>query len=216
MKYRLAIFFTLLAAPVMAQTDVWTFNGPQQTFGTSTTFISTPSGLVVTASGFGPGGPVDVVQKNLGVAAEVGLGLANDPAGKNEISSGSFLQFNLLPGVNIDTVSLGTNSTTGGEQWGLSLSNTAGAMGSIFQSGTSNQTVNFQSGGAAFLDITELSGMSGAGVLVSELNEPSPSTIPPGSPIPPGIPEPSSVATLGAGLISLWVIMWLRRRWQIG
>lgn len=163
-----ALFFT---SPAIAQ-DVWTFNGANGPLADTATFLSMPNGIPVVASGFGPGGPVGLFQKNAG-ADEVGLGLQNDPAGLNEISFGSFVQLSLLPGVNIMTVSLGTSSTTNGEQWGLSLSNTAGSLGTIFLTGTSSQVVNFNSGGAAFLDVTELTPGIGNGVLVSEMNEPS-------------------------------------------
>lgn len=197
-----ALFFT---SPAIAQ-DVWTFNGPQGPLGDATTFLSTPSGLLLNAAGFGPSGPAGLFQKNLG-GPEVGLGLQNDPAGLNEISTGSFVQLSLLPGVNIMDVSLGTNSTSGGEQWGLALSNTSGVLGSVFRTGTTNTTVTFPSGGASFLDVTEVSGIAGNGVLVAEMDEPSPGLIPPGTPIPPGIPEPSSLSLYGMALALLAAVM---------
>lgn len=202
-----------VTTPAIAQTDTWTFNGPQVPLGNTTTFLSTPSGLLLNAAGFGPGGPVGLFQKNLG-GPEVGLGLQNDPAGINEITTGSFVQLSLLPGVNIMDVSLGTNSTSGGEQWGLALSNTSGVLGSVFQTGTTNTTVTFQSGGASFLDVTEVSGIAGNGVLVAEMDEPSPGLIPPGTPVPPGIPEPSSLSLYATALALLAVVLGhvLRRR----
>lgn len=205
-----AVFGVLLAPFGAYGQEVWSFNGPQGGLGTSAAFASVPSGLITTAMGFtNAGSAVNLFQKNAG-GTEVGLGLTNDASGLNEITDGSFVQLSLnaLSASQRVTVSLGTNSSSidqagAPEVWGLALSNTSGALGTVTQTGTGNGVTNIDATGFSFLDVTDTTAGPGNGILVSELDAPIGIT-------PVLAPEPASAAVFCAGLLGL--IAFRRRR----
>lgn len=136
----------------------------------------------------------DVFYKNNG-GDEVGLGIAGTV--DNEVNFPTqFLQFDLskLAALGSLQMTVGFNSTTGGEEWGASYSNTNGVLGKLFAGGFTESTINVSTTGATYLDINSLSGTSstsGGNVLVASVSADSPA------------PEPSSLLLFGTGLLSL-------------
>jgi hypothetical protein len=109
---------------------------PKTTGDLGLTATYTVSGLSVTASAFGPkvDGNADHLYGKNGGGDEIGLGMTNDPTGDNEIAyRQGFIQLDLnaLTGkVAANSIFAAFGSTTGGEQWTIYGSNTAGTLGS--------------------------------------------------------------------------------------
>ena len=124
------VSFGLLGIPA-ASAITWNFNLPAGPDGTSESFNSTPpSGFLLTAAGFSSaaqlatGVPnVNLFGKNLG-GDENGVGLVNDPSGENEISGTSLIRIAMAAGLTAP-VTFQMGSTTGGEAWLVSGSNSA-------------------------------------------------------------------------------------------
>jgi hypothetical protein len=125
----LGVSFALLGVPT-ASAVTFNFNIPSGALGTTQSYMS--EGGTVTAAGFSSpaalaaGMPnVNLFGKNQGVG-EMGLGLVNDPSGDNEITGTSLIRLALGPGLTAP-VSFQMNSTTQGETWRVSGSNSATA-----------------------------------------------------------------------------------------
>jgi hypothetical protein len=125
----LGVSFALLGVPT-ASAVTFNFNIPSGALGTTQSYMS--EGGTVTAAGFSSpaalaaGMPnVNLFGKNLG-GNENGLGLVNDPTGDNEISGTSLIRIAMGPGLTAP-VSFQMNSTTEGETWRVSGSNSATA-----------------------------------------------------------------------------------------
>jgi hypothetical protein len=125
----LGVSFALLGVPT-ASAITFNFNIPSGPLGTTQDYMV--MGGTVTAAGFSSpaalaGGMPDVnlFGKNLG-GNESGLGLVNDPTGDNEISGTSLIRIAMGPGL-MAPVTFQMNSTTEGETWRVSGSNSATA-----------------------------------------------------------------------------------------
>ena len=125
----LGVSFALLGVPT-ASAVTFNFNIPSGPLGTTQSYMS--EGGTVTAAGFSSpaalaaGMPnVNLFGKNLG-GNENGLGLVNDPTGDNEITGTSLIRLALGPGLTAP-ISFQMNSTTQGETWRVSGSNSATA-----------------------------------------------------------------------------------------
>ena len=125
----LGVSFALLGVPT-ASAVTFNFNLPPGADGTTQSYMS--EGFTVTAAGFSSpaalaaGIPnVNLFGKNAGVG-EMGLGLVNDPSGDNEITGTSLIRLALGPGLT-GPISFQMNSTTQGETWRVSGSNSATA-----------------------------------------------------------------------------------------
>jgi hypothetical protein len=125
----LGVSFALLGVPT-ASAVTFNFNIPSGPLGTTQNYMS--DGCTVTAAGFSSpaalaaGNPnVNLFGKDAGVG-EMGLGLVNDPSGDNEITGTSLIRLALGPGLTAP-VSFQMNSTTQGETWRVSGSNSATA-----------------------------------------------------------------------------------------
>jgi hypothetical protein len=123
----LGVSFALLGVPT-ASAVTFNFNIPSGALGTTQSYMS--EGGTVTAAGFSSPAAlaagvanVNLFGKNAG-AGEMGLGLVNDPTGDNEISGTSLIRLALGPGLSAP-FSFQMNSTTGGETWRVSGSNSA-------------------------------------------------------------------------------------------
>jgi hypothetical protein len=128
----LGLSFALLGVPT-ASADTWDFlNPPTGLDGTTRSYDSNPvpSGFFLTAAGFSSTTQLATGVANVNLFAktgggdENGLGLANDPSGQNEITGTSLIRIALGAGV-IAPVSFIMGSTTGGEAWQVSGSNSA-------------------------------------------------------------------------------------------
>lgn len=111
-----------------AATILYNFSSP--TGHLSNTQVYTSGGLSITAKGFNwTGGTADLYGKHNG-GDENGLGLNNDPTGDHEIHYHSgYVQIDVLSLIGhvlANSVTFGTNSTTGGEQWTVYGSNSSG------------------------------------------------------------------------------------------
>jgi hypothetical protein len=175
-----ATALSALAGTANADT-VWSFSNPNGDQGVSHPYVGNDLVSVITATAFGPaldGNPAHLYGKNGGVG-ETGLGLTNDPTGDNEISSGSFIQFDLTK-LNLSSLNLSfeAGSTTGGESWSVIGTNTAGSdIGSLLgscNSGTSSGcegvfTLN-GAGNFNYIDVTTGLTPAESNVLVKELD----------------------------------------------
>jgi hypothetical protein len=173
----------------------------------------TLSGLSVTASAFGPavsGAADHLYGKNLG-GDETGLGMTNDLAGQHEIYFGQgFVQLDLnalLGKVKANSTFAAFNSTTGGEQWTIYGTNTAGTLGSatlpgtktLIASGGSESVNTLLTGGFRYYDFVSTvaaGGASGGNVLLKSLTV--------------SVPEPDTWTLMIAGFGGLGAM--LRRR----
>src|SRR5262245_53313882 len=136
------VSFGLLGIPT-AGAITWNFNLPPGEDGPSQSYNSTPpSGFLLTAAGFSSaaqlvtGVPnVNLFGKNLG-GNENGVGLVNDP--DNEISGTSLIRIAMAAGLT-DPVTFQMNSTTDGEAWQVSGSNSATSGFAPLVAGTDEQ-----------------------------------------------------------------------------
>jgi hypothetical protein len=123
----LGITFGLLGIP-KASAITYNFNIPSGSLGTTQDY--TVDGITITAAGFSSpaalaAGPnVNLFGKNLG-GNENGLGLVNDIFGDNEISGTSLIR--IAMSASLTAVTFQMNSTTDGEAWQVSGSNSATA-----------------------------------------------------------------------------------------
>jgi hypothetical protein len=114
-----------------SQCDHLELQPPPGADGTSQSYNSTPpNGFLLTAAGFSSaaqlatGVPnVNLFGKNDG-GDENGLGLVNDPSGQNEITGTSLIRIAMAAGLTAP-VSFQMNSSTAGETWQVSGSNSA-------------------------------------------------------------------------------------------
>jgi hypothetical protein len=174
----------------------------------------TVSGLSVGAAAFGPSSD-HLYGKNLG-GDETGLGMTNDPSGQHEIYFGKgFVQLDLnalLGKVNPNSIFAAFNSTTGGEQWTIYGSNTAGTIGSatlptiktLIGSGGSESVNTLLTGNFRYYDFVSTvaaGGASGGNVLLKSL------TVTP-------VPEPETWALMIAGFGGIGAAL-RRRRTQV-
>jgi hypothetical protein len=213
---------TVLATGANAATVVYNFGLIADTAALTTddlglTATYTLSGLSVTASAFGPAGTAadHLYGKNLG-GDETGLGMTNDPSGQHEIYFGKgFVQLDLnalLGKVQANSIFAAFNSTTGGEQWTIYGSNTAGVVGSatlpttktLIATGTNIESVNtLLTGGFRYYDFVSTvaaGGASGGNVLLKSLTV--------------SVPEPDTWALMIVGFGGLGAMM-RRRRAQV-
>lgn len=206
-----------LATGANAATVVYNFGLIADTAALTTgdlglTATYTLSGLSVTASAFGPAGTSadHLYGKNLG-GDETGLGMTNDPSGQHEIYFGKgFVQLDLnalLGKVKASSTYAAFNSTTGGEQWTIYGSNTAGTLGSatlpttktLIATGTNIESVNtLLTGNFRYYDFVSTTSAGGQNVLLKSL------TVTP-------VPEPDTWALMIAGFGGLGVTMRRRR-----
>ena len=133
-------------------------------------------------------------------ADENGLGLLSTT--DHEINAPTnFLQFDLskLSSVGSFSITVGFGSTTSGEEWGLSYSNTNGVLNNVIYAatGTTETTVTVSTSTAHYLDLSSLllagsTGPSNGGnVLLASASATTPQ------------PEPASLLLLGSGLLSM-------------
>ena len=205
-----ALAATLAAASgASASTVVFNFGAVADTAAHTTgnlgqTATFTLSGLSITASAFGPArsGVADALYGKHNGGDENGLGMTNDPSGEDEIYDGKgFVQLDLsaLVGkVDFNDIFASFNSTTGGEQWTVYGSNTAGVIGSatlptsrtFISSGTNLEGGSTQlTGDFRYYDIVSTvpaGGTSGGNILLKSL------TLSP-------VPEPTTWALMIGG-----------------
>jgi hypothetical protein len=177
--------------------------------GQSVTY--TLNGLSVTLTAFGlnnaSGSPVQLYGKNQG-PGETGIGLTNDPSGEHEIYyREGFIQIDLSGIPSADLVSLSFGSTTGGEEWKVDGTNTAGTLLSITPPGSSVGT-GFTNGSLTltghdrYYDVFEISQPGwgdGGNILLSSLTVTS-------------VPEPATWGLMIAGVFCIGAAMRRQRR----
>jgi len=177
------------------------FGTPSGNLGNSHAYTS--GSLTVTASGFTAANAATALYgKNAG-GDEVGLGLANDPSGDNEIYYGmGYVQLDVsaLFGL-VSGVSFSTNSTTDGEQWSIFGSNIAHSYGgSALLSGTNESSATLPGFGSyKYYDFVSTSQNGGKNFLITGL------TMTP-------VPEPATWAMMILGFGMMGGALRYRRR----
>ena len=178
------------------------FGTPSGNLGTSHSYSS--GGLTVAASGYtDSNAPTALYGKNSG-GDEIGLGLANDPAGQNEIYYGKgYVQLDVsaLFG-KVSGVSFSTNSTSDGEQWSVFGSNIAGSYsGLALLTGTKESSTALPNFGAfKYYDFASTSASGGKNYLLGSVT------------LTPAVPEPATWAMMLVGFGGLGVAIRYRRR----
>ena len=194
-----------MAGAADAATITYDFGSATGNLGTSHTYVS--SGLSIIATGYDQtGATTDFFAKNNG-GDEVGIGLANDPTGENEIHLDSgFVQLDvsgLFGRADPSATYFSTNSTTGGEEWAVFGSNTAGVHGSSpLLTGTSETSHLLPGlGSYKYYDFVESNFTAGQGnnFLIHQLTT-------------AGVPEPASWAMMLIGFGGLGATLRSRRR----
>lgn len=199
------LFVALIALAATSSANAVTtlsFGGPNINWGNTHPFTS--GILTVTASGFTAANtPTALFGKN-GGGDEVGLGLANDPSGDNEIYYGMGyvqLDVNALFGL-VSGVSFSTNSTTDGEQWSIFGSNAAGSYsGLALLSGMNENSATLPFFGQyRYYDFVSTSTSGGKNFLITGLT------------LTPSVPEPGTWATMLVGFGTMGGVLRYRRR----
>ena len=192
MKKALVALAALAASSAANAAVTINFGSPSGNLGNTHAYTSGP--LTVTASGFTAANVATALYGKNGGGDEVGLGLANDPSGDNEIYYGmGYVQLDVsaLFGL-VSSITFSTNSTTDGEQWSIFGSNVSGSYsGSALLTGTNESTATLPSFGTyKYYDFVSTSQSGGKNFLITGL------TMTP-------VPEPATWATmlLGFGMI---------------
>jgi hypothetical protein len=187
----IALGFAAAASQAGATPVNFNFGVPSGNQGTTHTYTAGSPPLSIVATAFGTTA-ADLFGKNLG-GDEVGLGLTNDLSGQNEIAVGrGFIQLdvsNLFGQVTSLSTTFRTNSSTGADAYQVYGSNTAGTLGTIVASGTTETTQllpDFTT--YRYYDFNASSGNYLIAAISAQQN---------------AVPEPASVALLGAGLVGL-------------
>jgi hypothetical protein len=173
----------------------------QATFGSDS-----PSGYTVTASGYftsSTSSPSDNLYVKTSGGDENGLGLVSEDS-DHEINTNQFIQLNLssLANAGFTGGTLTIGSVQSGEGYSIFTSNTAGVLGSLELSGTTDNSPISVSWSASdpILGITAYvpaQGSSGSDVLLTSLSASTPNN---------PTPEPASLALMGSGLIALAIV----------
>lgn len=201
---RLAVALIALAASTAANSATTiSFGTPSGNLGNS--HVYTSGALTVTAKGFTAANAATALYgKNAG-GDEVGLGLANDPSGDNEIYYGmGYVQLDVsaLFGL-VSSITFSTNSTTEGEQWSIFGSNVSGSYsGAALLSGTNENTAtlpNFDTNKYKYYDFVSTSQSGGKNFLITGL------TMTP-------VPEPATWAMMLLGFGGIGMAMRRGRR----
>ena len=203
-----AFAVTGLSSPALASTT-FTFGAAQPMPGAAVGFSKTYTNgsLTVVASGFDQTNTATTLFEKNGGAGEVGLGLANDPTGNNEIAfDHGFVQMDVSQLLGkVSDISFFLNSLTDGETYSVFGSNSSGAYSGLAQVSSTNPAgVSLpQLGTWKYYDFVSTQSVSGthSNFLLGGLTMTA-------------VPEPGTWATmlLGFGLMGFG----LRRRLRLG
>jgi hypothetical protein len=195
-----------VATGASAATLVYDFSSATGNLGTTETY--TQGGLSIVAAGYSSfNHTTDLYGKHNG-GDENGLGMANDPTGDHEIHFLSgFVQLDLnalLGKVLAGSTFFTTNSSTGGEQWAVYGSNTAGSYGGgALLTGTSEGSHALPSVGSyRYYDFVEVNHTHGTddNFLIGTLTTTT------------AVPEPTSWAMMIVGFFGLGATLRRARR----
>lgn len=178
------------------------FGTPSGNLGNSHSYSA--GSLTIAASGYDEHNAATALYGKNSGGDEVGLGLANDAAGQNEIYFGKgFVQLDVsaLFG-KVFNVSFFTNSTSDGEQWSVFGSNVAGSYsGLALLSGTNESSAILPNFGTyKYYDFASTSASGGKNYLLG------------GVALTPAVPEPATWAMMLLGFGGMGVSLRRRRR----